>query len=68
MPVKINAGSPRAVERVHEKYNCEIIECSVGSLTPELIQTCRDLGIQIMVREGAPTKKPSAKPSNKAPT
>jgi glycerophosphoryl diester phosphodiesterase len=54
LQLKINASSPEAVRAAKRDFGATLIECGVNSLTPEFIQTCRDLGLRIMVREGSP--------------
>lgn len=54
LALKINANSPEGVQAAKRDFDANIIECGVNSLTPEFIQTCRDLGMRIMVREGRP--------------
>lgn len=52
--LKINAGTPESVRAAKDEYDAGIIECGVDGLTPELVATCRELGVRIMVREGQP--------------
>ncbi|MDF9800186.1 glycerophosphoryl diester phosphodiesterase [Catalinimonas alkaloidigena] len=46
--VKINAHSVEEVMEAKEKYDADIIECNVQEITPEMVQLCDSLGIQIM--------------------
>ncbi len=46
--IKINAHSPEEVKEAKAQYNANIIECNVQEITPEMVQACDDLGIQIM--------------------
>ena len=49
MGLKINAATPTEVREAKVQYQATIIECEVGQVTPELVQTCRELGIRLMV-------------------
>lgn len=50
--LKINAGTPEAVEEAVAKYKATMIETNVGSLTPELRATCAKHGVKIMLKAG----------------
>ncbi len=54
LELKVNANSPDAVRAAKRDLGATLIECGVNNLTPEFIQTCRELGLRIMVREGSP--------------
>ncbi|MEM9834283.1 MAG: glycerophosphodiester phosphodiesterase family protein [Bacteroidota bacterium] len=47
--LKINAATPAEVRKAKAQHQATIIECEVGQLTAELGQTCRELGIRLMV-------------------
>jgi glycerophosphoryl diester phosphodiesterase len=49
MGLKINAATPAEVREANEQYQATIIECEVDQITSELVQTCRELGIRLMV-------------------
>ena len=49
MGLKINAATPAEVREAKAQYQATIIECEVEQITPELLQTCRELGIRVMV-------------------
>ena len=50
LPLKINAYTPAKVREAVEKFDRQIIETRLTSLTPDLIKTCRELDQKIMVR------------------
>lgn len=54
LELKINAGTPEAARAAKRDFNATLIECGADDLTPEFIETCRELGLRIMVREGRP--------------
>ena len=58
IPLKINAYSIAEVEQAKREFNAEIIECGLGNLSPEYVDTCRRNKIKIMVLEGG--KNPEA--------
>lgn len=49
MGLKTNAATPAEVRKAKEQYQATIVECEVGQITAELVQTCRELGIRLMV-------------------
>lgn len=57
LKLKINAYTPRAVERAVKFYDADIVEMPLASLTPEYIQTCRDNKVRIMVYEKEDTEE-----------
>ncbi len=54
LELKVNAGTPEDVKRAKEELGATLIECGVDALTPEFIQTCRDLNLRIMTRVEKP--------------
>lgn len=54
LELKVNANTAEAVRAAKRDFDATLIECGVGSLTPEFIATCRELGLRIMVREESP--------------
>ncbi|GMW00595.1 MAG: glycerophosphoryl diester phosphodiesterase [Candidatus Hydrogenedentota bacterium] len=52
LALKINANTPEEVRKAKSEYNCQIIECGVNDITPELKEVCGELNIKIMVRAG----------------
>ncbi len=57
MGLKINTATPAEVQEAKGQYQATIIECEVGQVTPELRQTCRELGIRLMVYAQHNTQK-----------
>jgi glycerophosphoryl diester phosphodiesterase len=51
LPLKVNASTPDQVEKAKQEYNARIVEFGAGDITPELLETCRRLGIKSMVME-----------------
>jgi len=49
MGLKVNASTPAEAREAKAQYQATIIECGVGQVTAELRQTCRELGIRLMV-------------------
>jgi len=49
LPVKFNARDAEGVRIVHEKYKADIVEIGLNHMSKEIKQTCRDLGIKIMI-------------------
>ena len=49
MGLKINAAAPVEARQAKAQYQATIIECEVEQVTPELVQTCRELEIRLMV-------------------
>lgn len=49
MDLKINAATPAEAREAKAQYQATIVECEVGQVTPELLQTCQELGIRLMV-------------------
>jgi len=52
LALKINAETPREVERAKREFNAQIVECALGSVTPEFKEACRKNGVKIMILEG----------------
>lgn len=48
-PVKFNARNIDDVHRLHKDYNTDIIEIGLNNMTEEIKQTCKELGIKIMI-------------------
>lgn len=49
LALKINAGSSAEVEQAHEQYGADIVEVGLDRVDPELIETCRGLGVKLMI-------------------
>ena len=49
LQLKINVSRPADVEKAAEQYQANIVEVGIEQATPDLIQTCRDYGIKVMV-------------------
>jgi len=49
LPLKINAYTPKAVNKAKQEHNANIIECSLSSMTPKFITMCRKHGMKIMI-------------------
>ena len=49
LQLKINVSLPADVEKAAEQYQANIVEVGIEQATPDLIQTCRDYGIKIMI-------------------
>jgi glycerophosphoryl diester phosphodiesterase len=49
LPLKVNVSDPAGVRQAHEQYNANIVEVGPENLSMELIDTCRSLGIKVMV-------------------
>lgn len=49
LPLKINAYTPKEVDKAKQEHNANIIECRLSSMTPEFIAACRKYGMKIMV-------------------
>ena len=58
LPLNVNARTVDDVRLAKERYQANIVEVGVGQLTPELIASCRELGLKVMAYE--PQKKPDA--------
>lgn len=58
LPLKVNASSAEEVREVHEKYGANIVEVGLNKMSQELVDTCRELGIKVMVYH--PRKDPTA--------
>ena len=57
LQLKINAYTPKAVKYAVKRYNVAIVEMPLASLTPEYIETCRNLNIRMMVYETENTEE-----------
>jgi glycerophosphoryl diester phosphodiesterase len=55
--VKINAHSLEEVKEAKKEHNANIIECNVREITPDMVQLCDSLGIQIMAYADSNTKE-----------
>lgn len=55
--IKINAHSIEEVIEAKEEYDADIIECDVAEISPEMVQICDSLGIQIMAYATTNTKE-----------
>ena len=49
LPLKVNVKTPKEVEAAKRDYNARIVEFRVNDITPQLLETCRRLGIRTMV-------------------
>lgn len=52
LPLKINVATPAEVDSAVKKYQANIVEFKFADMTPELIATCRELGVKSMVLQG----------------
>jgi glycerophosphoryl diester phosphodiesterase len=57
LELKVNVSTPAEAREAKRELGATLIECNVRNLTPEFIQTCRDLELRIMVREGQPDEE-----------
>jgi glycerophosphoryl diester phosphodiesterase len=49
LPLKVNVSDAAGVRRAHKQYNANIVEVGPENLSADLIDTCRSLGIRVMV-------------------
>lgn len=49
LALKINAGSPEEVRRAHDRMGADIIEVGLDNMSDELVETCRELGVKLMI-------------------
>lgn len=49
LPVKINVRHVQDVVDAHKRFKADIAEVSLANMSAELQQTCRDLGIRVMI-------------------
>lgn len=49
LPLKVNVSDAAGVRRAHERFNARIVEVGPENLSADLIDTCRSLGIKVMV-------------------
>lgn len=61
LELKINAASVEDVEAAARDFRADIIEVRLPNLTPELIDACRDRGLEIMVYQPLPDREAFAR-------
>jgi glycerophosphoryl diester phosphodiesterase len=49
LPLKVNVSTPADVLRAHNRYGANIVEVGPDNLTAELLDSCRQLDIKVMV-------------------
>lgn len=49
MPLKINVDKAEDIAAVHEIYGANIVEVGLGNMTQELVDTCKEHDIKIMI-------------------
>lgn len=49
LPVKINVRNAEQTRELYQQFKMDIIEVGLANMTEELQQTCRELGIKIMI-------------------
>jgi glycerophosphoryl diester phosphodiesterase len=49
LALKINVSRPRDVARALQQYGANIVEFSLANASPEMIRTCRELGVTSMI-------------------
>lgn len=59
--LKINASTVDDVETAEREFQADIIEVRLRHVTPELVQACRERGMEIMVYEPMPDREAFAR-------
>jgi glycerophosphoryl diester phosphodiesterase len=49
LPLKVNVSDSAGVRQAHELYNANIVEVGPENLSADLLDTCRSLGVKVMV-------------------
>lgn len=50
--LKMNASTIAQIDAAHARYDAQIIEIDIGKVTAELMDACRDRGMQVMISYG----------------
>lgn len=58
IPLKINVRTAADVRKAHEEFDADIVEVGLSNMSEELVSTCKELGIKVMVYH--PEKDPEA--------
>lgn len=49
LPLKVNVKNVDTVKEAVDKYRANIVELSLGTMTPDVVAACRERGLRIMV-------------------